>query len=120
FVVFSVLSDLIFFFFSSRRRHTRFKCDWSSDVCSSDLCWLGRVFPRGAGVRSRRPVGRPGPASSALASRRQPPARSARQLLRVEIGRASCREGVWWGWGGGVVGKWRKGRVRGHANRDRC
>src|SRR5260370_6733201 len=27
----------VFFFFSSRRRHTRFKCDWSSDVCSSDL-----------------------------------------------------------------------------------
>src|SRR5260370_33521138 len=26
----------MFFFFSSRRRHTRFKCDWSSDVCSSD------------------------------------------------------------------------------------
>src|SRR5467141_4748372 len=26
-----------FFFFSSRRRHTSFKCDWSSDVCSSDL-----------------------------------------------------------------------------------
>src|SRR5260370_32088295 len=25
------------FFFSSRRRHTRFKCDWNSDVCSSDL-----------------------------------------------------------------------------------
>src|SRR5260370_15834401 len=24
-------------YFSSRRRHTRFKCDWSSDVCSSDL-----------------------------------------------------------------------------------
>src|SRR5260370_22205592 len=35
------------FFFSSRRRHTRFKCDWSSDVCSSDLTlrpksWYGR------------------------------------------------------------------------------
>src|SRR6267143_4881738 len=29
-----------FFFFSSRRRHTRWNCDWSSDVCSSDLtCW---------------------------------------------------------------------------------
>src|SRR2546430_6607328 len=28
---------LYFFFFSSRRRHTRFDCDWSSDVCSSDL-----------------------------------------------------------------------------------
>src|SRR2546430_8518703 len=33
------------FFFSSRRRHTRFDCDWSSDVCSSDLnvwaTWCG-------------------------------------------------------------------------------
>src|SRR5690606_40874939 len=28
---------LCFFFFSSRRRHTRFSRDWSSDVCSSDL-----------------------------------------------------------------------------------
>src|SRR5256886_11416293 len=28
---------LVCFFFSSRRRHTRFDCDWSSDVCSSDL-----------------------------------------------------------------------------------
>src|SRR5215217_8396754 len=27
----------IFFFFSSRRRHTRYWRDWSSDVCSSDL-----------------------------------------------------------------------------------
>src|SRR2546427_1966171 len=30
-------SLFLFFFFSSRRRHTRFDCDWSSDVCSSDL-----------------------------------------------------------------------------------
>src|SRR5256886_3206563 len=29
--------SLCVFFFSSRRRHTRFDCDWSSDVCSSDL-----------------------------------------------------------------------------------
>src|SRR2546430_8148434 len=40
--------SLFFFFFSSRRRHTRFDCDWSSDVCSSDLAsgseGLGR-FP---------------------------------------------------------------------------
>src|SRR2546430_12351133 len=28
------------FFISSRRRHTRFDCDWSSDVCSSDLTSL--------------------------------------------------------------------------------
>src|SRR3712207_9315721 len=27
------------FFFSSRRRHTRYWRDWSSDVCSSDLAW---------------------------------------------------------------------------------
>src|SRR2546430_9895491 len=38
------------FFFSSRRRHTRFDCDWSSDVCSSDLkyprelTWIVGVF----------------------------------------------------------------------------
>src|SRR5690606_41163316 len=29
----------IIFFFSSRRRHTSFSRDWSSDVCSSDLLW---------------------------------------------------------------------------------
>src|SRR6266850_6129103 len=35
-----------FFFFSSRRRHTRLQGDWSSDVCSSDLCRavIGRNF----------------------------------------------------------------------------
>src|SRR5256886_13717706 len=31
------MTTRIIFFFSSRRRHTRFDCDWSSDVCSSDL-----------------------------------------------------------------------------------
>src|SRR5256885_12639355 len=30
-------STCVFFFFSSRRRHTRLQGDWSSDVCSSDL-----------------------------------------------------------------------------------
>src|SRR5690606_5580880 len=48
---------LLIFFFSSRRRHTRFSRDWSSDVCSSDL-WpralssCGQVLVRGA----RHPV----------------------------------------------------------------
>src|SRR6266568_5560960 len=28
---------MLYFFFSSRRRHTSWNCDWSSDVCSSDL-----------------------------------------------------------------------------------
>src|SRR5438132_11052197 len=32
-----LLGGGFFFFFSSRRRHTRSLCDWSSDVCSSDL-----------------------------------------------------------------------------------
>src|SRR5689334_24898205 len=47
-----------YFFFSSRRRHTRWNCDWSSDVCSSDL---------GAKTqnRSRRPTGAPGPCCGA-------------------------------------------------------
>src|SRR6266567_5469193 len=35
------VGSVLFFFFSSRRRHTRFDCDWSSDVCSSDLRVLG-------------------------------------------------------------------------------
>src|SRR5256886_1966047 len=35
--IFTSTSSMIIFFFSSRRRHTRFDCDWSSDVCSSDL-----------------------------------------------------------------------------------
>src|SRR2546421_9075216 len=33
----SAIRPLCFFFFSSRRRHTRSDRDWSSDVCSSDL-----------------------------------------------------------------------------------
>src|SRR5215208_4151335 len=35
----------VFFFFSSRRRHTRWPRDWSSDVCSSDLLWRAYVPP---------------------------------------------------------------------------
>src|SRR2546421_5234501 len=34
---------LVFFFFSSRRRHTRSDRDWSSDVCSSDLFFEAKV-----------------------------------------------------------------------------
>src|SRR5207249_6339804 len=45
---------LCFFFFSSRRRHTRSKRDWSSDVCSSDLIASRQV----CGVGSTRPKSR--------------------------------------------------------------
>src|SRR2546430_9883479 len=41
-----------FFFFSSRRRHTRFDCDWSSDVCSSDLKGFG-AMPASASAVAR-------------------------------------------------------------------
>src|SRR6266508_5379721 len=47
---------VIFFFFSSRRRHTRWPRDWSSDVCSSDLS--GTTTPRGNVARPTAPPGR--------------------------------------------------------------
>src|SRR5271168_1350816 len=43
----------IFFFFSSRRRHTRSYGDWSSDVCSSDLCYQA---PLSKAYTSKAPV----------------------------------------------------------------
>src|SRR2546430_11853021 len=50
-----------FFFFSSRRRHTRFDCDWSSDVCSSDLhpCCARRRHRAVAGRVHAHPGGAP-------------------------------------------------------------
>src|SRR5690606_40268962 len=68
------------FFFSSRRRHTRFSRDWSSDVCSSDLGERRNVLQS---------------VSSSFAQ-----SLSARSTLQAgteavrEIGRASCRERV--------------------------
>src|SRR5690242_21070918 len=41
FVFWLLVVFCFFFFFSSRRRHTRLTCDWSSDVCSSDLAQCG-------------------------------------------------------------------------------
>src|SRR5215211_1163066 len=46
---------MFFFFFSSRRRHTRSLCDWSSDVCSSDLAGH-RGDPAGRLLRARGPL----------------------------------------------------------------
>src|SRR5580698_7689457 len=52
---------IFFFFFSSRRRHTRLTCDWSSDVCSSDLAQFRRRWRAGrdsrADSRGIRPLG---------------------------------------------------------------
>src|SRR5438477_12661888 len=49
------------FFFSSRRRHTRLTCDWSSDVCSSDLGTLGLAVTVPVTIDGTDPVtGKPG------------------------------------------------------------
>src|SRR5690606_40116635 len=101
-----------FFFFSSRRRHTRFSRDWSSDVCSSDL----NRPPASPSVVDRSslppPVVPPGVLhGSAAALREFMPSgrlrflqRSRRLLHRAgEIGRASCRERGWGSGGGGAV-----------------
>src|SRR5256886_2115783 len=47
-----VLRTCCVFFFSSRRRHTRFDCDWSSDVCSSDLYFS--VRDTGVGIAAEK------------------------------------------------------------------
>src|SRR6266478_11001 len=49
---------MCFFFFSSRRRHTRFDCDWSSDVCSSDLEIFERAQVRPANRVASQAQGR--------------------------------------------------------------
>src|SRR5437764_4125529 len=48
------------FFFSSRRRHTRYIGDWSSDVCSSDLRRRARIWSFTSDLESdvRVPLGR--------------------------------------------------------------
>src|SRR3712207_6907595 len=52
-----------FFFFSSRRRHTRYWRDWSSDVCSSDLLHLGHAVALLVGEVSAQGVAQPGGAA---------------------------------------------------------
>src|SRR5439155_6137973 len=79
----ALLSSL-HFFFSSRRRHTRWPRDWSSDVCSSDLVDVPPP-PRLAGM--------PAPVDSANIYAGAG-ANDLDSTTRREIGRASCRERV--------------------------
>src|SRR5256886_10087118 len=89
------------FFFSSRRRHTRFDCDWSSDVCSSDLAlrWREIVAPAKPQVLDTA-TGSARPRVPIAVKKRKwaPPANHPwHQAVRREvqkIGRASCRERV--------------------------
>src|SRR2546429_5790354 len=50
-----VCATYVFFFFSSRRRHTRCSRDWSSDVCSSDLNYFKMFGVRAFGGRLLAP-----------------------------------------------------------------
>src|SRR5690349_24589424 len=85
-----------FFFFSSRRRHTRSLRDWSSDVCSSDLAGANAKPPSLRVGTSR------GTSKRAIAKKRRPFARW------IEIGRASCRERGEIAVGDGAVNKKRE------------
>src|SRR5690606_40115587 len=87
------------FFFSSRRRHTRFSRDWSSDVCSSDLS-PGGAAPGGQ-RKEREPLEAREPYdAAAVAWRTGLPLPQVRYYAALygealgEIGRASCRERV--------------------------
>src|SRR5207249_6175706 len=102
---------------SSRRRHTRSKRDWSSDVCSSDLRW-GAVI--GILLVAAKIFDQKLPANNALYVEAGLFVLAGRvmwavlqwmgrlyvltdlRILRLEIGRASCRERVEVGGGGAV------------------
>src|SRR5205807_6743808 len=105
-----------FFFFSSRRRHTRLQGDWSSDVCLPISICLQRAWRRQCrnrrvaaewhlfgtnrllvhSIRRQRFV---------LLRRWQRKLVASRRGIRAEIGRASCRERVWVQGGAGGLNK---------------
>src|SRR2546426_3880121 len=81
----------VFFFFSSRRRHTRLQGDWSSDVCSSDLI-SGVIASHPGGMRlggtSTMPLSPPTAAASAarvgVAKRARTSARSEEHTSELQ------------------------------------
>src|SRR5260370_6094663 len=82
------------FFFSSRRRHTRFKCDWSSDVCSSDLDGtvreLGVALAEAASFGANAASGGPAASGEEVSFREQSSAADA-VLARACEGRSEER-----------------------------
>src|SRR5205807_3093350 len=88
------------FFFSSRRRHTRLQGDWSSDVCSSDLCFMLVQWARMDSVMALLAA-----AIAPLLGVGSEHDQTARAIIIItigllttlyclQIGRASCRERV--------------------------
>src|SRR5205085_4316202 len=101
---------------SSRRRHTRFDCDWSSDVCSSDLEVLTTLHDHYSTHESLRLATERSGASLRKVALYEDPAKAtvggmagaiehalapATRYVAIKIGRASWRERVV-RWGGGV------------------
>src|SRR5207253_3422032 len=101
--------SILLFFFSSRRRHTRWPRDWSSDVCSSDL-ELSAVLPIGLEEHPRREsTGLPGgdqgveEVSIRVHQRRQYPVQRFVEYSRIRhrseerrVGKeCKCRRGRW-------------------------
>src|SRR2546430_12714860 len=89
---------VVLFFFSSRRRHTRFDCDWSSDVCSSDLrqisCSLDLPLLTTSTSNDSVASLHCGVIISKLDTSTPHRIACNASQLPVEIGRASCRERV--------------------------
>src|SRR5689334_11458310 len=83
------------FFFSSRRRHTRWNCDWSSDVCSSDLARGGLRRRPAQRARRRGRVRDAEPLVDALGrfALDQAPVGPHDQAAAVTAGRGRCRVG---------------------------
>src|SRR5690606_40409893 len=80
----------IIFFFSSRRRHTRFSRDWSSDVCSSDLLANSLIGLPDSTITAN---------TCRAAIRPSPVVAWSRRMMWPDcsppkIGRASCRDRV--------------------------
>src|SRR5207253_7633120 len=100
----------ILFFFSSRRRHTRWPRDWSSDVCSSDLNNFKVIFGGEVAALARAQV--PVHAEITIGHNANVGERDGCDgeleergscgdySSRGKIGRASCRERGWSGGGG--------------------
>src|SRR5699024_11868309 len=108
------------FFFSSRRRHTRSKRDWSSDVCSPDLMRRpARMTDAGKSLQrlSLKPrfeilqLALGAPSLQDTAFERGDAGRVITAIFEPQIGRASCRERVEC-WVGGGAGRGERGRGR--------
>src|SRR2546421_5509511 len=96
----SIVRFACFFFFSSRRRHTRSDRDWSSDVCSSDLMADHGVSTRyihnlaALGYERLAAEDLVRAADHGVSSEFAAQVQASYGRLPLEIGRASCRERV--------------------------